>query len=503
MTVERTEQHGIGGTFKAWAERILFDEVRVPAQVAPIERRARRATVAAEPAPAPVPEQEFDQLQTRLVALLRQQHSLPVGQINLIDLAPLKARLGDQWEHVATKVHAACEQTLTRHLERSDVHARYSDLEYLVVLGRLSPSAAQTKCAHMTQELFAQFLGDDAPAMTTIRTAVKRNDAGLVFADVSLKDVAQGRGQTGCAPKVDTPAPLAKPAPTAEPVPEIEFEWPEAPEFQSSESETAWEIPGFPSMPGESIEMLDAGMVELIYRPIWDVRNRVISTYHCLPCRTLSDGTMRYGYDLLPKTEDSRAKAWLDAVTTTSGLHTLDELIRNKFGLFFGMPVGFETLATAKLRDRYLALFKHITADIRKRLFLEMLDLPRGIPQNRIAALVNLLKPHSRAVFARTDLRHADIDSFVGTGVSALGADIQFDRRDETEVMRDIDGFVQQCRKAGLTSYVVGVTSTSLAVAAATSGAMFVSGSRVNADVATPTAGVRYDWSDFYVRREL
>lgn len=472
-----------------WTQRLLgADEAAPPA--------SGRAAALSSPPDETHPQAggfNFLDFQRRFAQLLAQRARIPVGRINVVTLTDLKNRLGDRWPRLEDQVHQAANRIINSHVSPRDIVAPFSPLEYLVVLSDLPAEAAQLKCATIALEIYRHFLGQEDVEDVSIRTAVSHDGNELVFDDVtmsSLKErVAADVLQDGHGGRVPSSFQLDGET----------LDWPGAPSFGADDGEEgAAGLAGAPEEAG-----FDPASVAFIYRPVWDVKREVMSTFLCLPCYMLANNDVIYRYDMLGEKRTDETCAWIDAVAAHEALVTLDELLRNKFNMFVGIALHFNTLASPRLRPRVLNLFAHVPKRMRRFLCIEIVGVPGGVPSGRMSQIVGYVKPLAHVLHARVDPDHRALDSLTNIGLHAVGLDIQKDSRPESAIIANLNGFAERAANQRLQAYCLGIPSTSLAIAAAAAGFRYISGVRVAADREAPENVLRYNWRDFYIHHNL
>lgn len=439
---------------------------------------------------------DFHDFQRRFAQLLAQRSDMPMGRINIVTLAELKEKLGPRWAKMEDQVHQTADRVINSHVQPRDIVVAYSPLEYLIVISNAKPEAAQLQCAGITREIYRHFLGEEAVCDVSIRSAVGHDGQDLLFEDVTmsgLKDAAlqeleQELEQSEAAAPVKQPLDFV----------EEDIEWPDVPQFASGQDGEEAETAGPPG-----VTTFDPDSLEFIYRPMWDIKSEVMSTYLCMPCRVMGHGEIAYRYDVLGQKQPDEARAWIDAMAAREALVMLDDLLRNKFSMFITTSIHYETLASTRLRARVMGMFSGVPDSMKRFLALEIIGVPSGVTSGRMSQMVNYLRPISRVLFVRTDLANPSLQGFAGIGVQAVGFDIGNDNRPEAAVIADINSFAERAAKQQVPIYCQGVRSTSLAIAAAGAGYRFISGNRIASDQTAPMNVLRYNWRDFYVHHDL
>lgn len=446
---------------------------------------------------------DFVAFQRRFAELLTQRSDMPMGRINIVSLAELKEQLGERWERLEGQIHQAADRIIASHVTRRDIVAPYSPLEYLIVISNATPEAAQLKCASITMEIYRRFLGQEAVSDVNIRSAIEHDGSELIFEDVSmsrLREAAVEAAERAVAVAAQAAEKDAASSVKMVSADEDGIEWPEIPEFFFSEEDEEQAESG--DGPPKAISF-DPSTLEFIYRPVWDIKREVMSTYFCLPCRLLANGEIAYRYDVLGKRQTEEARAWIDVMAAREALVMLDELLRNKFNMFISTSVHFETLASARLRAKVLTMFNAVPQSMRQFLTVEVVGIPKGVTSGRMSQILSYLRPLCRATFARLELDTTSLQNFEGIGLQAVGVDIRGDKRPEAEIIADLNEFAERVAGLRMLSYCLGVGSTSLAIAAGGAGFHMISGDRIASDQSAPNNILRYNWRDFYVHHDL
>ncbi len=417
-------------------------------------------------------------LELRLKQLVAQPQMLAAGRVHMINLDSLRLRLGDAWPQLQGRVHMAADRVIRRHLSERDVQFRSSEGEYIVVFAELDRSAASLVCAKIAEELHRHFLGDPDLSEVTVGTAVSMVDGRLLYQNASVADLLMNVEISTARAEDDAEeeeAAAVRPAPAAAE---------EAPEPRS-----------FPSFADQSFEQ-----IQMLYRPVWDVQQKVISTYMCVPVRRFPDGSAIEGTAALAPITDPQRLAEISINALADSMEILDELFRNKFRLVVSVPVSFETLAVRKSRQEYVGYCRSLPDYLRPFVAFEFMRFPRGVPNGRMTELVNELRPYCRWTFLQVDLKQTSFAPLAGTGLTGVSALVPSDRNAEARTMADLNAFAAGAEKAGLRSSFVGIASASLAVAARAAGATFIAGDRIGKAEEIPQNMLRFGWQDLFMR---
>ncbi|MGQ9368388.1 hypothetical protein [Azospirillum sp. ST 5-10] len=417
-------------------------------------------------------------VQRRLKELLSQPQLLSTGRVHMINLDRVREHLGPAWPAQRARVHTAADRIIARHLDPRDVQFRAGDGEYIVVFATLDREAARLVCAKIAEELHRLFVGDPDLAEVRVATAVGTVDGSTLYETASVADLLAAAGRRAADPAAAEPDADASPA-------EAGADRPDDPEGR----------PRVLRLAGRDVDRVDT-----MFRPVWDVERQVISTYMCTPVRHFPDGSALEGAAALAAIDDPQRLARLNADALIDTAETLDELFRNKFRLMVSVPVCFETLAARRTRQDYLALCQSIPDYLRPFITFEFLRFPAGVPNGRMTELVNEMRPFCRWIFLRVDLKQASFATLAGTGLTGVTAVVPSDRTAESRTMEDLNGFVTAAERAHLRTCVVGIASTSLALAARGAGVTFIAGDRIGRVEEIPQHMLRFGWQDLFRR---
>ncbi|PWC37402.1 hypothetical protein [Azospirillum sp. TSO35-2] len=433
----------------------------------------------AKTAPAGLADLErMQSLERRLKDLLAQPQLLSAGRVHMLNFTQLRDSLGTAWEEMRDRVHAAADRIIARHIADQDVQFRTGDGEYIIVFATLNRQAATLVCAKVAEELHRLFLGDPDLADIKIATAVGQLDGKILYEHASVADLLSTIGQAAGPRATDAvdAAPTAV-APSAEPA------------------------AARPTEPRKlQLSQVELAQISTMFRPLWDVGRQVISTYMCTPVRRFPDGSAVEGVAALAAITDPQQLAKINTDTLIDTVEILDELFRNKFRLMVSVPVCFETLAARRTRQEYIAVCQSVPDYLRQFLSFEFLRFPAGVPNGRMTELVNEMRPFCRWSFLRVEFRQQSFTSLAGTGLTGLTTLVPSDRAAEARTMEDLNSFVASAERANLRTCVVGVASTSLAIAARAAGTTLIAGDRIGRAEEIPQHMLRFRWQDLFLR---
>lgn len=400
-----------------------------------------------------------DSFKERARRILTSGKKVTAGAVHLIGLEEIRARLADRWESVKGRVQDYTERLLQKVLSPQDVWFRHGEASYIIVFARADRQAAQLICGRIVESLHQSLLGHSDTRRITVRTALVDID-GSVAVDTARLDELLRAAAAG------TP-----PAAPAEPVPPVSGQ---------SRSDVRRAALGDPAFAGGR-----PARPKVLFRPVYDVKNKVISTYTCRPdmdtCRSLSQA----GYFSMDDVRHEEAIFDYDMETLCHAISTYNELFRNKFRYAQTIPVHFETLASARRRREYIQTCRMIPSYLIPFLAFELDGLPPGVPGGRLGDMVAMLRPFGRAALAMAREDAADIPVYATAGVRGVGLSLDF-RDSEARCIERMQGFCSAARRVGLFAYVDGVRNAALLQAATELGVAYLGGLVVGEDSEVP-----------------
>lgn len=416
-----------------------------------------------------------DELERHLNTLLGgNQSSQPLaGRVNFVGLSKIREKLGHRWDRIAKRADEIASKAIERRLTDADVYTRYQELNYLIIFAQLSKEQAQLKCALIAEEITKRLLGEDVTAeLLDVKTMLSALDGNAVFEDVpSVETLALKLASGEAAAAHGT---VAKNAPPG-----------------ADEKDAWWE-----SDPSSEADPL-AGM-QLVYRPMWDVKHNAVTTYLCVPAAAGPAGRLLVGESEVSSLDDAAVIQRLDFLVQRRVITDLRKLMAAQQRMLLCMPVHFETLASHARRTKFIELCQRgIPPHGPKQLAFELTGVPPGVPVSRLLDLSSVLRRFGRGVLLRTTVDQLHFHAPSECGIVGVG----FENRhpaSESRRIQEMEHFAAAAKKVGLVAYVHGLESISLTTAAIAAGFDFVDGNVVKSVVDRPETAYSFDVSDLF-----
>lgn len=386
--------------------------------------------------------EELDDFERSLDEIFEDPRMEVDDRVYLISLNKIREQLGNDWPGSESDIHATVSAVLEARLSERDIYIKYDEISYLVVFSSLLPNEAQLKCAAISEEILRK-VRNRKPAGELIdvnKVKIKGNDTVELEMLPNVEDILDATAEQSKAKR---------------------------------EPRFAGDLLGTP-IKSESAELLEEN-VKIVFRPLLTVENKIVSTFMCVPIRSVK-GEFVSGYDVLDDPTDPIQIFELDLLILETGIREVRSLLRQDKYSLVSVPVHFETLANNRRRVEYLESSNKLHADSNKMLIFEIVELPDSISIERLAELVSLLRDHSRAVMARFTVDHAKFPDFDSSGLLAVGFDLYSSDEPEQVIMNKMEVFVQNAKNSRMKTYVLGLPSISLYTAAMTEGFDYIAG---------------------------
>ncbi len=395
--------------------------------------------------------------------ILTSGHTVTAGAVHLIGLDDIRESLEHRWESVRERVHEYTDRLLKKILSPQDIWFRHGDAQYIIVFAQADMQAAQLICAKIVENLHKALLGHSDTSRITVKTALMEID-GSIAVDTARLDhlLQQAAGQSRHAAGHPDDALHSRPESPA-------------PQQQPERRQR-------PSLDGFALGNGPPPQPKVLFRPIFDVRNKVISTYTCRPdihtCRYINQIT-------IDDIQHEESIFDFDMETLCHAVSTYNELYANKFRYAQTIPVHFETIAATRRRREYLQSCRMIPSYLIPFLAFELEGLPQGIPYGRLAEIVTMLRPYGRATIVMLREETPDIPIYANAGIKGVGLSMDF-RDGDQRCIDKIQSFCPVPRKHGMFAYVDGARNAAQLQAATEAGASYVGGAVVGEDSEFP-----------------
>lgn len=425
-----------------------------------------RLQTAVEPAPArPAPRAakpaDPDAFPQALLEQLRKSGSVLAGRVQLIGLEKVRDTLGNRWEEKRDHVLSIATQIIKEQMASPDYWRLVGEASFLLVFARASRAEAELRTATMLDQIHRRLLGEGAPFdQIEVKTLVIEVDGRIAFREVDAVEILT--------------------------------------RALAEEEQAAQVAP----VPRGGADPLMPPSLRLRYRPIWQVRQGVVSTYQCVAEAVLPDGRLLRDYRILPGGLRSSLVSELDERCLKRAVADLAELAASAPENLPGVAVTVHcrTLETPAARQAYLKICNEIPERLRQHLIFEVAALPTFAPESRIHNFAFQLRAFSRALVLRVQEPNQYPTSLRQLGIHALCLAL-----DEVPGVAEAEGagfdtlvkFHGAARRSGCGTVARGLGSTPLAAAALAAGFDFLAGEALLGMREKPGPAEQYTLNDF------
>lgn len=384
------------------------------------------------------------------------------GRVHLLGLAELKLKLGDKWPSLRERILDHLTKIVTSHIGASDVFFSRSDDEHIIVFSEVSEEASRVICSKILRELSAIYLGSADTSSLVVKTAVGKCEGELLFEDRPLDAIFKD-----IAPDV----PEEKTAPAA-PVP-----------------------PAVSSSPDEEEMPYD-----VMYKPIWDVRNETISTYMVNTQSIDRYKNIHRGYDVLVDANCIEAMIGMDYMVMVETINTMDDLFQNNFRAIFTLPVCYETLFNTDMIQGFLSRCKIIPPVLYKYISFALINFPEGVPETKLRFIVSNLMSYSRGVVVALDSIPQNVAYYQECGVKGLSIKSPDKLVQSGEYWTQLAYFVNKCKQVKMYTAMENIHLKEDLLLAKEVGINFLSGDSIGPYVDIPGHMARMSWKDLMTK---
>lgn len=393
----------------------------------------------------------------RLRALLSERSAVSAGQLVIVGLQTVRARLGESWQRYCDRVHVQAEKVLSHVLEPTEVFLRLGEDRYVIVFHERDQAAAQVICEKIVRDVAEVFLG--APDM-------KGLTADGVFMMLDAATMAHSLG-LDLSPAGDAG----------------ELSWEDIPEAPSHGGVQTVQRPAAAPLPHGAVA----------YIPVWDMTHSIVYTYK--PSILAMRGRRRVsGYHALEDARDARAVRSLDLDLLRAAAAEIEAGAARGVTTIMTVPVSFQILANRGTALDYFGQCASLPERVRRQTIFEVAHLNPGTPVWRAYEVLSTLKRFSRGLFLRIDQSWRDFAILKELPFRGLVFDVEMDMRPCARISADIERAAAEARTRNWAFAVAGVYSHDLTQAARAAGARFVYGHYLVAAVSKPLPAAALDW---------
>ncbi|HEY8190677.1 MAG TPA: hypothetical protein VIF12_08320 [Micavibrio sp.] len=422
--------------------------------------------------------QEFN---ANLKQLISARGKISASKLQIISMDKIREFVEGDWNEFSEKVRIAITTTIMKRLGPKDSFTQTDDNSYIIVFDSLSKEDAELECVLIVQEVLRTlFVDRHLDDRVDIRSVAVGIDGKIDVEEVDLLNIItrllkeeQEVVERKLSRRTDTASSVASPPP------DIAFVEPDKKKTPSRED--AFDFENFTkSLPRD---------IKFLYRPYWDVKRNVLSTYSCIP----TDG-VSFGYALLGEAPDPGLIPALDYLVIGRVTYELKALYEKNSRLLITCPVHINTLSDVKAWGTYRLLCERLSKSSLKRdLVFEICGIGDKVDIAKLTYCASKIKPYCRNLVIRTPLSVMNFKNFDSGIFDALCADVESFQGSEKRQMKLMDDYVESARKSQLHVYAHGLNRLSQVTASIGSGFTKIAGDAVHKPIDKPEFVFRFE----------
>jgi len=327
------------------------------------------------------------------------QKQVPAAKLHVLQLEPIKTKLGPKWEKLSALVHTLFEKSLRRAQGPADHFLLVDEMSYVVTFHDLSLEEASLACASVAKEVCDLLFGADVDDIT-IRGLVALVPSAMLESAAAAKglhltDFLERTGGEIIVTHRDNP--------------EIVWEAIDKPAPVQTVPAGAWT--------SRSHLLADQVGLKVGYFPVWDLASRKSTSLFLSALSRSTDAPVSTRH-ALRGLEEPRIANFETTLLQAAAEYALSVHAAQKV-CALGVGVSYETLSGFHSRIHYIGALKAIRVLPDCPLLVRIDQVPDGTPVGRLAEIVAMLNvPNVRVTVQFESLRSLPE---MGVRLGALG----------------------------------------------------------------------------------
>jgi hypothetical protein len=295
------------------------------------------------------------------------------AKLHILQLAPIKARLGEKWGRLSHLVHKLFEQALTRAQGPTDHFILFDELSYIVTFNGLTFDQANLACTAVAQEVCERLFGEQVGEIS-VRALVGTVSANAFQGDFhDGKHIATMLELNGRETIVTSSARSGEQKLATALTPgSMDADW--KPINWITRAQAAIELTGF-----------DMGLF-----PMWDMQKSKCTGLFLSPYSNRNGAAVTSGRCLLNRLDERHICDIEIALLYAANAYALRVNNEHKV-CALGVGVSYETLSGFNSRIRYIGALKSVPTLASCPLLLKIEQVPEGAPIARLAEIIAML----------------------------------------------------------------------------------------------------------------
>lgn len=303
--------------------------------------------------------------------------AIPAAKLHVLQLEPIKEKVGDRWPRLSVLVHTLFENALKRAQGPLDHFVQVGELSYVVTFHGSSVQEAAIACAAVAQEVCQRLFGEGAEevCVRSVVGEVPEDQVRSLLQPHAICALLEQTGRESLVTKKDA-------------------------DVQAQQAKDALEA----QLPGEAVirahRFMEAINRKARFLPLWDLKKQTSSALLLCPVapwRTPEGDQQGMHAVALAPGEAVDFVANLELTLLRAAGEYAQRIQAAQKICAVGAGVSYETLSTLHGRVRYITALKTIHTSPNCPLLLKIEDIPQGVHIGRLWDIMAMLAaPHVR-----------------------------------------------------------------------------------------------------------
>ncbi len=358
--------------------------------------------------------------------------SVVAGNVQVLDLDDLRRHFGNRWGSAKQKVHLLTDITIRHHIGQHDLYFLADDDEFVILFAKSGKAEATVKARAIAAEVNAKLsaVGVEGAEVRVRGFAVEIEQKSLPTSAMTVQAIRAAVAEAAAAEARAIPKTLAG--------------------------------------RGQALK------VE--YWPMANVRKRLVSIYdaHLV-------GASERAQDGI-----STVMTEVDCLFVASAAEMLARATQPHHKASLLIAAHYETLAVKAYRDAYVEACRRLPPIARRRLLLEVLQLPAAVPQSRLLQVLGVVAPFFLGFALRVPLGFHSPERYRGMRIVALTIDGRHLQHPSTREFDQLHALADAAKRHKLRLMFLNAASLEAAAAARYAHCEYIDGEVVGPRVPDP-----------------
>jgi hypothetical protein len=252
--------------------------------------------------------------------------------------------------------------------------------------------------------------------------------------------------------------------------------------------------------PNAQIAPVEIDELKLLYEPIWDVRKQAVTAYR-MKVTLKVEGALLGLNEFCVTYDDPKLQASLNSVILRKLVsHIQSKRGENKRAIIVA-PIGRRFIDDESGLRFLLDQVSLLNDQERPLIVLEIGDVYFG-SLTALTPRISMIRRACRNISVRLSLDHKGFQQVAGTGATMVAGDLLDHDWPERQALGALNSFSAAASKASLRSFIGGLTTSSMVIAAVCAGFNHLSGSAIGDGTPTPLGVYPLSTEGFYLQRQ-